>query len=645
MKLNTKFSLTIGLFTIFSAGLSIFLVFSFMGALSLRAYQLQASSAITEWLKLRVYLSDLFSISFDTDNVQKSWQQHRTDVADKFEIFTETRQNAAFSSKTKEFYKNISGLFNLIDPLLGDLNETLSNVNSGDYTNSIRQSLNASGINYVLLSRSDDNSGEVAILYLRLNSAISKMNTYSDVFQSALDRFQDSLSADVSRKIYWITIQSFVLLAIGSILIFVVINLITSRITKRLRFISNETERLSSKDFTRAFSDRATDEIGQLTTHLGATVASLNGVLSTIKDGTVDATDMSESINFSAGEVTAATTEINANVGSMQKQFDNLRSAVRSATEALESMSSFLVNFVTDINAQSSSIGESTVSIAEMNQSIMVISKKGQEKLSQITEIKKVATDGEEKIANTESILTGVTTELDNVSSFIEMINSIAEQTSILSMNAAIESAHAGEAGKGFAVVADEIQKLAESTTENAQLITTTLTDIVSNVQEARNSSQIATQAFTDTSEAIGELIETLNEIVSAIHSVDEKSELLASHSAEVSESTKKLSARTGKLDDLRKTAISNITSMESVFTEASGGIKEINIGTEDILAKIRQIHDLSSQSKDKMEILRSMLDEFQTIDPTKLAVDENEREIDETNEVEEALESAPEVD
>ena len=52
---------------------------------------------------------------------------------------------------------------------------------------------------------------------------------------------------------------------------------------------------------------------------------------------------------------------------------------------------------------------------------------------------------------------------------------------------------------------------------------------------------------------------------------------------------------------------------MESIFSESNSGISEINIGTEDILSKILKIHELSTRSKNKMESLHGMLNEFNT--------------------------------
>ncbi|HPO03644.1 MAG TPA: hypothetical protein PL077_09895, partial [Treponemataceae bacterium] len=151
----------------------------------------------------------------------------------------------------------------------------------------------------------------------------------------------------------------------------------------------------------------------------------------------------------------------------------------------------------------------------------------------------------------------------------------------------------------------------------NAQLITTTLTEIISNVQEARNSSQSATEAFSNTTSAIQELNVTLNEIVSALEMIDQRSGELSRQSKEVLDTTSGLSVKTDKLDSLRKTAIHEISQMDSIIAESSGGVSEIAAGTGDILKRIMEIHELSTKSKEAMKVLDSLLEEFRTTDST----------------------------
>lgn len=613
MKLNGKFALTTGLFVVLNVVLSVYLIFSFLRVTELRRFQNETGNTITDWFKLRVTLSDMFSVSFDIEESDDIWNTRKESFKAHFDTITTFPLLESLSPETQEILSNSANLYKLISESFTSIDGEITQLQGVELGNITKGLLKSNGISAVYNNTANLESATIALIYLRLKNAIYKMNVYSDPFQKVLDDFHTALEQEVSANIAALTIRSFILLGVASLLMFFLITRMTGRITSRLKSITNETEHLAVKDLTGVLTDHDKDEIGELSRHLDNTLEALNIFMTAVKKTADEATGMSESINFSAGEVTAATTEISSNIESMERQFDNVSAAVRNAISALESMTSFLGTFVGDITYQNSTVSESSRSIAQMHESITLISRKGQEKVLQIENLKKIANEGEEKIEHTESLLSGVTTQLDDVYAFIEMINSIAEQTSILSMNAAIESAHAGEAGKGFAVVADEIQKLAESTAENAQLITSTLTEIIANVQKARTSSQVATTAFANTSGVIAELSATLNEIVNEISSVDNKSTKVSEQSSMIARSTGELSNKTSKLDVLRKTVVEEIGQMEAIFAEARNGISEINIGTGDILSRIMNINESSRQNKGKMENLHAMLNEFKT--------------------------------
>lgn len=123
--------------------------------------------------------------------------------------------------------------------------------------------------------------------------------------------------------------------------------------------------------------------------------------------------------------------------------------------------------------------------------------------------------DGLMNSANQASMQLGETEEV------LRLINSIAKQTKLLGLNAAIEAARSGEHGKGFAVVADEVRKLAENSTESVERISKILSNIETSVQ-------IITKGVTDAVKVIKKQSEVSQSVVANVEQIEAMSEDLA---------------------------------------------------------------------------------------------------------------------
>jgi len=139
---------------------------------------------------------------------------------------------------------------------------------------------------------------------------------------------------------------------------------------------------------------------------------------------------------------------------------------------------------------------------------------------SLMTAMEYVTTMSDESLQAKEAV-GRVSTSSDNISSIVEVIRSIAEQTNLLALNAAIEAARAGEQGRGFAVVADEVRALASKT----QTSTDDITKLISSLQmEVNSASDVIDSGAEKAQQAVAQTEEALASINAMVAQIDEVS-------------------------------------------------------------------------------------------------------------------------
>ncbi|GMR17731.1 MAG: methyl-accepting chemotaxis protein [Gammaproteobacteria bacterium] len=153
------------------------------------------------------------------------------------------------------------------------------------------------------------------------------------------------------------------------------------------------------------------------------------------------------------------------------------------------------------------------------------------------------------------------------IGEIVELINDIAEQTNILSLNAAIQAAMAGEAGRGFAVVADEVQRLAERSGEATKQISELVKTIQADTNEAVASMEEATNGVVSTTR----LADAAGQALGEIESVSEQlSDLIVGIAKDAMNQSENASIITGSMEKIQETT--DITSSGTRQTAESVG-------------------------------------------------------------------------
>ena len=275
--------------------------------------------------------------------------------------------------------------------------------------------------------------------------------------------------------------------------------LITRLITRPLAYAVSAAERVAGGDLTQRIEPGSQDETGQLLSSLAEMQTSLRNTIQNISSASDQLASAAEELSVVTDESTRGLTQQNSEIEQAATAVNEMTAAVDEVARNAVSTAEISQRTNQDAISGKSKVGEAVLAIEDMVGEINSSSSQVQELAHQTKEISKV----------------------------LEVIRSIADQTNLLALNAAIEAARAGEQGRGFAVVADEVRKLAEQSQEAAGRIASLIGEIQGETgraveamnkgtAEVKEGTVVAGQAGAAFEEIVG-LIRKANEEVAAI--------------------------------------------------------------------------------------------------------------------------------
>jgi methyl-accepting chemotaxis protein len=503
----------------------------------------------------------------------------------KFELMVtkDNDRNETLQKHIKEKNEENSTLMEKIDQL-----KLMDNV-SKKYENFKTEYKKLQDISSEMLSLAVKNENDNAYdVYLK------KMEPQRETVNQLIEDIQ-TLNADNAKTIYQqdskeagSIITLLIIVIAAALVLSISIGLLMTRlITKPIKDIQALFAETEQGDFTVKGTYQSKDELGLLTSSFNKMVGGVRSIIETVGETSHQVASSSQELSASADESTKASEYISTTIQELAVGSDQQVESVENSRTVIMGMTEFA--------GRISSNAEKAAATADQTAKMSLEGTKAIDKVS--TQMKSI----NETVVSLSEAFKHLTERSNEIGNITEVITSIAEQTNLLALNAAIEAARAGEQGKGFAVVADEVRKLAEQSARSAEQITRLITIIQNDTKQTMNSVISATGE-------VKEGLVVVHEAGGAFQKIENSITEVVTQINDVTNLVKNLTAGASEIE----TAISGV---KEVAETAAGGTQTVSAATQEQLASMEEIAAASQILAQNAEELQHLIQKFKIKD------------------------------
>jgi methyl-accepting chemotaxis protein len=420
---------------------------------------------------------------------------------------------------------------------------------------------------------------------------------------------QDTVLAQVSQMSQFAIVIAVVATIVSVLIGFIVAGTIVKPIIAVGSMLKDISE--GEGDLTKRITIHSKDEIGDMAHYFNLTIDKIKALIVIIKEQSGSLLNIGTELSTNMNETAAAMNQITANIQNINEQVVNQSGSVSTTSSTMKQISTNIGELNEHIENQSSNISQSSSAIEEMIANIGSVTQTLIQNVENVKHLASASELGRTSLEEVSADIQGIAKESEGLLEITAVMENIASQTNLLSMNAAIEAAHAGESGKGFAVVADEIRKLAESSGEQSKTIAGVLKKIKTSIDKIMKSTDAVLERFEAIDSGVKLVSRQEENIRSAMEEQQNGGQQVLDVIARLNDITQRVRNSSTQMRSGSKKIIGESENLGSLTSEVSNGVTEISKGADQVNVAVNQVSTLSSANKEHIDTLVSEISKF----------------------------------
>ena len=415
------------------------------------------------------------------------------------------------------------------------------------------------------------NAEKTVTLGAEVSESYQNLATISS--QNIINRSIKMMNQAKSAKIIGLTVGLIVIIAA------IIVGIVTANIiTKPIRMVVTYMQNLANGDLRQEpLAINSQDELRTLVDATNTMNNQLRGTLTVISDVAETVAANSEEIAQSSNEVRSGAEQV---ARTMQELAEGAEQQASSATDLAQIMDNF-----------SSTVGIATQEGEELmahSQSVRDLTLTGQRYMNDSTQ---QMNDIDDIVQIAVQKVEGLNEQSKEISELVLVIDSIADQTNLLALNAAIEAARAGEQGKGFAVVADEVRKLAEQVSLSVTDISSIVTRIQDETADVTKSLQAGYAEVKKGTAQITETDATFRQISEEVNGMSTNIQTITTNLEGISNTTSQINRAIDDIAAISQQAAAGVEETSATVQETASTLEEVARGTDQLATRAEELN------------------------------------------------------